>query len=238
MTHEPEEIDVVILCGGLGRRLRDVVDDRPKVMAEINGRPFLNILIDYMAVQGFRTFILCVGYMADQITQYYQGNTHPVDILFSEEKQPLGTGGAIKNAEIFIRSNPFLVMNGDSFCPVDARKFVNFHADNEALISIVLASTEQASDSGVVELDDIKRIIAFKEKGHKKKGLANAGLYLFDRKVLSLIPNDTAYSLEYELFPKLINKRLYGYLTKESFIDIGTPEKLKKAKECLPGKGD
>lgn len=233
IASKSEEIDVVILCGGKGKRLRNVVNDRPKVMAEINGRPFLDIIISFVAGYGFRRFILCIGYMGDKIRQYYQAKNDSTNILFSEEEEPLGTGGAIKNAEPLIQSSPFLVLNGDSFCPLDLHKFIDFHFTKRALLSMALANTEQASDCGVIELDDSKRIIAFDEKGRKKKGLVNAGVYLFDKSILSLIPSDTSYSLEYDLFPKITAREFYGYVTRESFIDIGTPERFEKAKEDL-----
>ncbi|MDO8126567.1 MAG: nucleotidyltransferase family protein [Candidatus Brocadiales bacterium] len=233
LVHEPKEIDAILLCGGLGKRLRDVVNDRPKVMAEIDGRPFLDVLIDFVASYGFRRFILCMGYMGHKIKQHYQSKTGSVDILFSEEKEPLGTGGAIKNAEPLIKSNPFLVMNGDSFCPLNLDEFINFHLTKRALLSIALANVKQTSDYGAIGLDDSKRILSFDEKGRKKKGLVNAGVYLFDRRVLSLIPDNTPYSLEHDLFPQLANRELYGYITQESFIDIGTPERFEKAKEIL-----
>lgn len=233
LAHEPEEIDVVILCGGLGKRLRQIIKDRPKVMAEINGRPFMDILLDYMAGYGFKRFILCVGYMGDTIKQYYQTRAASMDVLFAEEKEPLGTGGAVKNAEPFIQSNPFLVMNGDSFCPLDIYGFINFHLVKKALLTIALSNLEHAQDCGVIELDESKRILAFNEKQRKHNTLVNAGVYLFDRKILSMIPAGRACSLEHDLFPKTTNKKFYGYITQESFIDIGTPERFEKAKENL-----
>lgn len=233
LSQKSAEIDVVILCGGVGKRLRDVINDRPKVMAEINGRPFLDILINFVAGYGFRRFILCIGYMGDKIRQYYQAKAGSMNILFSEEEELLGTGGAIKNAEPLIQSSTFLVMNGDSFCPLNLCGFVDFHFTKRALLSMVLANIEQAGDCGIIELDDSKRIITFDEKGCGKKGLVNAGVYLFDKSVLSLIPADTPYSLEYDLFPKVTAREFYGYVTRESFIDIGTPERFEKAKEDL-----
>lgn len=226
-------IDVVILCGGLGKRLREVVSDRPKSMAEINQRPFLDILIEYMAGYGFKRFILCIGYMADVIKHYYQNKKGPLEILFSEEKEPLGTGGAIKNAESLIQSNPFLVMNGDSICEVEFDRFIESHFAKKALVAIALALADETGDYGSVVVDSSGRIIRFDEKLGNKGGFVNTGMYLFEKEVLSLIPPNRNYSLEYHLFPMIIGKEVYGYTTKEGFIDIGTPQRYERARQIL-----
>ena len=122
------DVDVVILCGGKGTRLSEVVRDRPKPMSEINGRSFLDILIGYVSGFGFKRFILSVGYKADYIKDYYKNNRFSFEILFSRENEPLGTAGGVKQAENLVQSNPFLVMNGDSFCPVDLLQFLDFHS--------------------------------------------------------------------------------------------------------------
>ena len=237
MSHalNPKEIDVLILCGGLGKRLRGVINDIPKPMAEINDRPFLDILIDYVARYGFRRVILCIGYMGDVIKQHYQERERSLNILFSKEREPLGTGGAIKNAEPFIQSNPFLAMNGDSFCPVNLHTFLDFHTSKGALLSIALVRAKETQDYGVIALGESQRIVSFDEKigvgMETSPSFINAGIYLFDRSILSLIPSQKKYSLEYDLFPKVISKEFYGYVTSETLIDIGTPERYEKAKQ-------
>lgn len=230
---DPQNIDVVILCGGMGTRLKAAVKDKPKPMAEVDNRPFLDILIDYAYGFGFKRFILCTGYLQDIIRNYYSGRQKPYDIVLSEEDKPLGTGGGLKNAERFIRSDPFLVMNGDSFCRLDLRGFIGFHAARQADLSLVLSKDMDTEDYGAVVIDDSDRIIAFNEKAGKKGGYFNAGVYSFSRGILSLIPSDTAYSLEYELFPKSLHKRLYGYVAGHDFIDIGTPERYERACKIL-----
>ena len=227
-----KEIDVIVLCGGLGKRLRSVISDRPKPMAEIGHRPFLDILIAYTSRYGFRRFILCLYYMKEVIKEYYRGK----GIIFSEEEEPLGTGGAIKKAEPLIKSSPFLVMNGDSFIPLDLNKFITFHSEKKAAVSIALAKAEKTEDYGAVRLGDDERIVNFSEK-RKEKGLVNAGVYLFKRNVLSLIPSSTNYSLEYDLFPRMVGKGLYGYQTDETLIDIGTPKGYKRAQEMFKDVG-
>lgn len=231
----PENIDVVILCGGEGRRIRPVAKEKPKSMMEIAGRPFLDILIDYTAHSGFRRFILCVGYGAEFIKRYYQGKSGSCEIVFSEEKALLGTGGCIKNAASHIRSSVFLAMNGDSFCRVDLAEFLKFHIQNRACCSVVVSSKSDSSDYGSVILGGSQRINAFSEKSIGGAGFVNGGIYLFQKEMLCEMPANKKFSLEKDFFPTMVNREFYGYTTQEVFIDIGTPERLRQAEEILGG---
>ena len=227
------DIDVVILCGGKGTRLQKVVDDRPKPMADIHGRPFLDILIDYVSSFGLRRFILCTGYMGDQIEEFYRQEDGSRTFLFSREAIPLGTGGALKNAELVIQSNPFLVMNGDSFCPVEIDALLDVHLNRKALATMTVSQSDNAADFGSIIMDAESRITVFREKIPSRNSLINAGVYLMDRRVLSLIVPGVPTSLENDLFPGLIDKDFYGYRTRGSVIDIGTPERYDLAKRLL-----
>lgn len=228
---KPEDIDVVILCGGEGKRLRPVVEDLPKPMAKINARPFLDILIDYVASFGFRHFILCTGYKGNLIRQHYNAKKTSLEIILSEEKELLGTAGAIKNAQDYIRSNSFLVMNGDSFCKIDLNEFINFHIKKKALFSVVLSKIQNTKDFGKVILDKSEKITRFSEKINSKStdNLVNAGIYFLDKTIFSEIPDNKKCSLEYDFFPQIVNKRFYGFVTQKRFIDMGTPEGFKQA---------
>lgn len=230
----PGKIDVIILCGGLGKRLQRVVKDIPKPMAKIKQRPFLDILIGFIFSYGFKRFILCTGYKADTIERYYRQRYNNLIIEFSREEKPLGTGGAIKNAENYIKSSPFLVANGDSFCKINLKEFVDFHLKKEALISIAVTSADVCDDYGIINTNDLHRIIEFNEKtkGYKNH-LINAGFYLLQREVFSLMPKKDNFSIERDFFPKIIKKNLYAFETQESLIDIGTPERYEKAKHLL-----
>jgi len=226
-----KEIDVVILCGGIGSRLAEVVNDRPKPMAEINHQPFLDILIEYFVRFGFRRFVLCTGHMSEVIQDYYGSKTGPLEFIISQEHAPLGTAGSVKNAQEFIQSEPFLVTNGDSFCSVDLSEFYNFHSSRQALLSMAVVESEDTTDSGLVRLDSLQRIISFEEKKQKEEmGYINAGIYLFHKHILSLIPANTKYSLEYDLFPKLNNQSSFAFISHEELIDIGTPERYERAR--------
>jgi NDP-sugar pyrophosphorylase family protein len=227
-----EDMDVIILCGGLGTRLRDRVSDRPKSMAEISGRPFLDILVDYVARYGFTRFVLCTGFKGDLIRRYYESKKGGLIFVVSDEDRPLGTAGAIKNAESFIESNTFLVLNGDSFCELDIQDFIRFHIGKGALLSIAVTRMEKPVEYGVIRLDTDQRIIRFGEKiPANGNDLINAGMYVFDKKVLQEIPSGQKRSLECDLFPGILDKGLYGYVTTKKLLDIGTPERLSMAQD-------
>jgi NDP-sugar pyrophosphorylase family protein len=233
------EINAVILCGGMGKRLRPVVNDRPKPMAEINDRPFLDILIDAFSNFGLRRFILCAGYKSDIIRDHYTQKTGPVgcgsphhqrQFIISDEREPLGTAGAIKNAAEHIQSDTFIVANGDSFCSADLRAFHDFHAARNALMSMVVIEAQNTGDCGMVSLDESQRITGFEEKaGQSQSRYINAGIYLIQTEALSLIPDNVAFSLERQLFPKLIEQNCYAFVAEGRLFDIGTPERLAAA---------
>lgn len=227
----PENTDVLILVGGQGKRLRQIVGDRPKPLADINGHPFLDILIDYVSGYGFGRIILCTGYMGSLVREHYQRVTEGIEIRFSEEAEPLGTGGAIKNARALIRSNPFLVMNGDSFCAADLATLVDFHKRVDALLSIVLTHSDSSGDYGSVTFDSSGRITSFSEKvSRAEKSIVNAGIYVMDEGIFSYMPRQRRFSLEYDLFPNIVGGRCYGFVTQTQLTDIGTPERYEAAK--------
>ena len=228
----PADIDVAIICGGLGKRLRSAVPDRPKPMAEIGGKPFLEILIDYVAGFGFRRFVLCTGYMGEMIEQHFKGRKN-LEFVFSREDKPLGTGGALKHAEAFIASPDFLAMNGDSLCNMDMKAFLEFHGSHGSAVSISLVEPKKEAEYGAVAIDDAGRVTSFTEK-KAASAYINAGVYVFSHEVLGLIPRGEEYSLEYGLFPSMMLARgIYGFVTGAELIDIGTAERYARARDLL-----
>jgi D-glycero-alpha-D-manno-heptose 1-phosphate guanylyltransferase len=235
---DTERMDVIILCGGMGTRLKAVVDDKPKPMAEIDKRPFIDILIEHISAFGFKRFILCAGYKAEKIQEYYKSKKSRVEILTIKEKELLGTGGAVKNSEALIQSSPFLVLNGDSFLDIDLCKFIDFHITKKALLSVVLIGAKDPKDYGLIEVDSSNRIVRFSEKEKAgQNSLINAGIYLVNKEILSLMPNDKKFSLEYDFFPNIVGREFYGYSANGLFIDIGTPERYMQAKQLLKDLG-
>lgn len=229
------EIDVVILCGGLGTRLSPVVSDRPKALAKIGETVFLDILMRNLGRQGFRNMILCVGHLRDQIKTHLNQNGKGAgrNIMFSEEEEPLGTGGALKKANPLIKSDSFMVLNGDSICKINFSDFYGFHTSKGGILSMALVRSRIVMGSGTVTVDGSQRITSFREKvADGGNGcLVNAGIYFMQRDVFSHMPDKNKFSLEYDLFPKLVKdeEKCYGFIMSGDFIDIGTPEGYKTA---------
>lgn len=242
-----EKIDVIVLCGGFGKRLKSVIHDTPKVLAKIGDTTFLDILINNISLYGFKDIVLCIGHLKEQIKRHfdyhcddyhdYHGYDRNIyNITFSEEEEPLGTGGALKNAEWLIKSDPFIVMNGDSICNVNFRGLLDFHIYKKALLSIVLTKSLTSKDYGTVLLNDSSIITNFSEKSiNNKEILINAGIYIMQKDIFSYMPIQKTFSLEYDLFPKLCNNKCYGFMTGGRVIDIGTPERYKEAIHLIGG---
>jgi D-glycero-alpha-D-manno-heptose 1-phosphate guanylyltransferase len=220
--------DAVILCGGLGTRLRPISGDLPKVLMPFAGRPFIDILIESLLPFGFKRFVLCVGYRRDRIREHLRNRDYEVE--FSEEAEPLGTGGALKNARSHIATFPFLLLNGDSLCPTDLHGFHDFHVQKGGILSIVLTRPLSENAYGMVELDRENRIVAFREKAEARSGsFINAGIYLAERGIFDLMPESTRFSLETDLIPAILSHGCYGLITETELIDIGTPESYTQA---------
>jgi len=216
----------VILCGGLGTRLRPLLKDRPKALALVGGRPFLEYLLLQLKRYEINNVILAVRHCGEMIEAYFgSGDNLSLRLSYSYESEPLGTGGALKLAESLIHSEDFLVMNGDSFFNIDLKVLIRYHQKKKALVTIALAQVDNTQRYGTVEVDRKGRIVRFLEKMKgEQAGLINGGIYVFQRKVLELIPEGRPVSLEYEVFPKLIGKGFYGLPFQGYFVDIGVPE--------------
>lgn len=230
-----KSVDTLILCGGKGERLRSIVSDRPKPMATFGDEPFLSILMKYASGFGFRRFILSTGFMKEKIKDYYDSKTFPWQILYSQEEEPLGTGGAVKKALGLIKSDFFLVMNGDSFCRVDLCAFVDFHLANKAPASVVLVKNADKSNCANITLDSSGRIVEFKEKTSSvNSAWLNAGIYIFRKEAFSLVGTKEKFSLEYDFFPQLIAKAdCFGFKQDLKLVDIGTVPGYKEAQNIF-----
>jgi len=220
-------ITAAILAGGLGTRLRSVVPDRPKVLAEVAGRPFVFHLLDQLAAVRVRQVVLCTGYLAHQVRDTLGETYGPMNLLYSQEPSPLGTGGALRLALSLLESETVLVLNGDSFCRANLRAFSLVHRLRGAKVTLLLAEVTDTGRFGWVELDGEGRITGFREKGKANgSGWVNGGIYLIDRSLLQTIPPQQTVSLEQDLFPAWIGRGFYGFRSEGRFIDIGIPESL------------
>jgi len=232
MRHGLDKVEVIILCGGKGTRLASVSGELPKALMPVAGRPFIDILLENLLQYGFRRFILSVGYRKDRIKEHFADQEFAVD--FSEEETPLGTGGAVKQAAQMTSSPSFMVVNGDSICRTNYLEFFDFHVQKGGIMSMVLSRPQSREDCGFVEIDQTNRIVNFAERNRCRTDcLVNAGIYLMRRDILSHMPHQDRFSLEYDLFPKIVDLGCYGFLSEGPLVDIGTPERLERAGRIL-----
>jgi NDP-sugar pyrophosphorylase family protein len=229
------DVTAVILAGGLGTRLRSVVADRPKALADVAGRPFLDRILDQITSFGIGRAVLCVGYMAEQIEQQYGDHYKSLALSYSVERSLLGTGGALRYALEQVHTDTFLGLNGDSFCKYNFNEFLAFHDTKKANVSILLACVPEVSAFGSVEVNERQEVVRFTEKRIVSgEGLVNAGVYLMQKSMLSEIPAGRVLSLEKEILPHWINRGFFGYRNHdEGFLDIGTPETYNSAQRVL-----
>lgn len=223
---------VIILAGGLGTRLRTVVKDVPKPMAEIDGTPFLEILMDNMVQYGADEFVLCVSYMREKISSYFGASYKGCPVRYSIEEEPLGTGGAIKQAFDLFGLDEAIVINGDSFIKMD---YADFYKKNcGQILSIALKYMDNASRYGLVETQG-DYILRFNEKSTEaKSGLINAGIYLINKALWQYAPKEAKFSFEKDVLEKYIGKiKASFYQTEDYFIDIGVPESYAQANREL-----
>jgi len=238
MTDIKHNIDVIILAGGRGTRLNSVLSDRPKVLANINGRPFIFFLLDQICEAKFDRVIICTGYMGEYLENVIGNVYKSLHIDFSREKILLGTGGALRKATDLIKREWILVLNGDSYVDIRLQDLVSWHIKIGARFSVVVTSIEDSRRFGSVSLNFNNEIDQFVEKYTPDKTntrannkLINAGIYLIHKSIIQSFPTETAISLEREILPSQIGKGIFGYEATGSFIDIGTPESFRSAPE-------
>ena len=232
-VNETEIPDVFILCGGQGRRFREVREDIPKALATINGVPFLDLLLNDLVDQRCQRIILGTGYLSDQIESHIQ-QRNDAEYLISVENLTLGTGGAIRHAMPLFQSDQILVLNGDSYIAFSVKTLLNFHISQRAEATILLSSGTQGKDYGNVELRDDFKIHSFQEKPQNTDArLINAGVYCLQKELIQLQPEGNA-SLERDWLPQWIySNRVLGMVLTKPFYDIGTRERFELAKKKL-----
>ena len=228
------DIDVIILAGGFGTRLRSLFADRPKVLVPVNGVPFLRCFLDWLRTFGARRIILSLGYKADLVQAYVKSEDwRGLEIESFVESTPLGTGGAVRAVLPLIRSGTALVTNGDSLTRIELCRFVEFHRRKQARLSMVLTHQANVSQSGLVETAADDSVTSFAEKPQQNSagGYINAGLYLLQRDAIAEIPADRPVSIERDVFPRFCGRGFFALKGEFAFIDIGTPESYSRAGE-------
>ncbi len=228
-----DHIDVAVLAGGFGTRIRGVLGDTPKVLAPINGRPYLDHLMAWLKGYGVEHIVLCLGHQAQKV-QKHLGQDHSIECIV--EKRPLGTGGAIQNCRHRLRSDLVLIMNGDTWLETDLAEFVAAHNDREQEISMICVPVDDVSRYGKISIDG-NTITSFSEKDidNRGAGYINGGIYLFSQAALDRLCDAPVISLEKDFFHVLPAGTIHAYIpTNANFIDIGTPETLADAGNVLP----
>lgn len=229
-------LSVVILAGGLGTRLRQVIADRPKVLAVVGGRPFIYYLLDQINDAGIRKVILCTGYLGEMVREELGDGYRQLDLSYSQEETPKGTAGSLRLALPLIPTETVLVMNGDSFCRIDLQEFWNFHQKNGSRATIALTYVKDTCRYGKVDFDEAGKIKKFVEKAETLgAGWVSAGIYLISKARIATIPTDKPVSIEKETFPSWVKSGLYAWCSHADFIDIGTPESYSQADAYFAG---
>ncbi len=225
----------VILAGGLGTRLRDVVSDRPKSMALIRNRPFLSYQFDYLLEQGIRRVVLSTGYLGETIESYFGGAYHDLTLQYVREEEPMGTGGGLLLASQELKGNTFM-LNGDSLFSIPLKELEDAKYQHHPSVVIALREVDNAGRYGQVETNTENRIIAFREKNPGAgEGSINGGVYLMEAEWLKKVAPSEKFSLEKDVFAAMAHKEHFmGIPFNQYFIDIGIPEDYRRACDEFP----
>ena len=230
-------MQAILLAGGLGTRLQSVVNDRPKPMALIQEKPFMEYVIHELGKHGITDIIFAVGYKGSMVEEYFKdGAGYGINVSYAYEEELLGTAGAIKNAGKFVSEDRFFVLNADTFYQIDYSRIIKLQQEEKLDMALVLRKVPDVSRYGEALLKD-GMLTAFNEKTTESRpGTINGGIYLMKKELLSDIP-DGKVSLENEMIPKWLKegKRLGGIVNDGYFIDIGVPADYFKFIEDVKG---
>jgi D-glycero-alpha-D-manno-heptose 1-phosphate guanylyltransferase len=227
-------MEAIVLAGGLGTRLRDVVSDVPKPMAPVRGRPFLSFVLDRLVDSGFTTAVLATGYRHEALQAYFGERYRGLALTYSVEADPLGTGGAIRLAWDRIGPREVFVLNGDTYLEVDYGAMRASHSSASAMLTIAVCHVADAGRYGALELAD-DRVQGFSEKGRAGAGWINGGTYLLAPSLHPRLPSAHAFSFERDFLQRDVGRlEPLAFRSSGRFIDIGTPEDYARAEYLLP----
>jgi mannose-1-phosphate guanylyltransferase len=228
----------ILLVGGRGTRLAPLTNNTPKPMLQVAGVPFTEHQINKARSAGITEIVLATSFKAELFEPYFgDGKNFGISIKYAVEEVALGTGGAISNAAAMLEgSGSVAIFNGDVLSKHDLDGQFKFHESNAADVTLYLTQVEDARAYGAVELDDSGRVLAFNEKmENPPTNIINAGCYIFNREVIAAIPFGKVISVERETFPQLLaaGAKVFGFIDKSYWLDIGTPTALLKASRDL-----
>ena len=221
---KPLGITAAILAGGLGTRLRPAIEGIPKVLARVGERPFITFLLDQLVALGIKKAVLLTGYRASQVEQTLGNRYDGMNLSYSVEESPLGTGGALRQALAQLNTETVLLMNGDSFCDVNLQAVATAHRRSRAEVTLTVRRVPDASRFGKVQLTNGKVTHFGEKQGNAGPGWINAGVYMMAKTLIAGIPAGQSWSLERDLLPGWVkSRRIYGVKGSGRFLDIGTP---------------
>jgi D-glycero-alpha-D-manno-heptose 1-phosphate guanylyltransferase len=226
-------MEAIVLAGGLGTRLRGVVDDVPKPMAPVQGRPFLALVLDQLVAADFTTAIFAAGYRHEAIRSYFGADYRGLALRYSVEREPLGTGGAIRLACEQAGAPDVFVLNGDTYLELDFRAMMDAHGRAGSHLSMAICHVSDVARYGALEVDG--RIVhRFLEKGRSGPGWINAGTYLLGPDLRARLRPKGAFSFEHDLLePEVSSIRPLTFRVAGLFIDIGVPEDYARAQQIF-----
>lgn len=226
--------EAIVLAGGFGTRLRQILPDLPKPMAPIAGHPFLEIVLRSLATKGFGRIVLSLGYMAEKISGHFGSSFAGLDLTYVVEEQALGTGGGVRLAMTQCQEDHVFIFNGDTFLDLDVEA-IEQHWQRYRRPIIVGRKVPDTARYGRL-LASGGHVTGFSEKGVPGEGLINAGCYIFNRGQLDLFPSNTPFSLEIEYLANAVHQMCFDlFETEGKFIDIGVPEDFARAQKELEG---
>ncbi|MFA4857875.1 MAG: NDP-sugar synthase [Candidatus Margulisiibacteriota bacterium] len=221
----------IIIAGGLGTRLRPLTYNTPKIVVPLVNQPFIFYMVDLLLRHGVCEIVLNLHYLSDKVHEVIgELEKKGAKIFISLEKDPLGTAGAVKNAEEYFTDEPMVVLNGDILTDLDISAMVKMHREKQARVTVSLAKVEDPRAYGLIVLDQAGRISRFIEKPASHQIIANtinAGTYIIDPKIFVNIPKSKFFMFERDVFPQLLaaGEPLYGYTSDAYWLDCGTPQK-------------
>lgn len=227
--------EALILAGGLGTRLRGVINDLPKPLAPVGEKPFISYLLDFLLSYNIKNTIIASGFMHEAIEKQIGRKHGKLNIIYSPEEEPLGTGGAVLNALKHIRGNDFFILNGDTYFDVNLRELEKSYLRNKAVMSLAVKYMDDTSRYGSIIIED-DTITAFREKETSLDGFINGGVYVVNKEWFRASSPGKKFSLEKDILEKLAGKsKITAFPSDGYFIDIGIPEDYLKACSELPG---
>jgi D-glycero-alpha-D-manno-heptose 1-phosphate guanylyltransferase len=225
--------EAIVLAGGFGTRLRHVVPDLPKALAPVAGRPFIDFLLESLAAAACKRVVMAVGYRRELIIEHLGSRFAGIEIAYSVENEPLGTGGATRDALAQLRSSEAIVLNGDTWMDLDFAAMIAAHRSVDARVTIAVREVADVARFGAVEVDQ-GRVTAFADKGRSGAGLINAGAYVLERDLFEQDQLPRAFSLETDFIgPNLGHLSPLAFRTEGTFIDIGVPDDYARARALL-----